>query len=368
MNIGIIFGTRPEVIKIAPVYCYFKEKGENVTLISTGQHESMLDEALNVFKLVPDIKLKIERKDNSLEELTNELVKKITEVIKSNKFDIVLVQGDTTTAFIGALIAFYNQIPVGHIEAGLRTDNIYGPFPEEVNRRLIGQIATFHFAPTEKAFENLLKNGVEKSKIILTGNTVVDAIHLNKKINKLELDKISTDKKLKEQKYIILTMHRRESIPEGVISALTGIKMFCKKYPEVKVIYPVHLNKKLREITVMQKEMWEGIEFIEPLNYKELAAYIKNSLFVMTDSGGIQEEAPSYSKYTLILRDETERQEIVNEGIGFLVGTDSEKIFNEMERLYLSQDMHKEMKNPYGDGDASKKIYEAVTKLYIEKK
>ncbi|MGL5055567.1 MAG: non-hydrolyzing UDP-N-acetylglucosamine 2-epimerase [Fusobacteriaceae bacterium] len=367
MKIGIIFGTRPEVIKIAPVYYYFKEKGEEVTLISTGQHDLMLDEALNVFKLIPNIKLKIERKDSSLEELTIELVKKISEVIKNNEFDVVLVQGDTTTAFIGALIAFYNHIPVGHIEAGLRTDNIYGPFPEEVNRRLIGQIASFHFAPTEKACENLLKNGVKKSRIILTGNTVVDAIYLNKEINKLELDKIATNQKLKEQKYIILTMHRRESIPEGVISALTGIKMFCKKYPEVKVVYPVHLNKKLREITVMKKKLWEGIEFIEPLNYKELAAYVKNSLFVMTDSGGIQEEAPSYNKYTLILREETERQEIVSEGIGVLVGTDSEKIFNEMEKLYLTKDKHKEMKNPYGNGDASKKIYEAITKLYAKK-
>ena len=368
MNIGIIFGTRPEVIKIAPVYYYFKEKGENVTLISTGQHEAMLDEALNVFKLVPDIKLKIERKDNSLEELTNELINKITEVIKSNKFDIILVQGDTTTAFVGALIAFYNQIPVGHIEAGLRTDNIYGPFPEEVNRRLIGQIASFHFAPTKKSFENLVKNGVEKDKITLTGNTVVDAIYLNKNINKLELDKITKDQSLKEKKYIVLTMHRRESIPDGVISALTGIKIFCKKYPEVEVIYPVHLNKKLREITVMQKERWEGIKFIEPLNYKELAAYIKDSLFVMTDSGGIQEEAPSYGKYTLILRDETERQEIVDEGLGFIVGTDSSKIFQEMERLYLANNAPKEMKNPYGDGEASKKIYEAITEGYLEKK
>lgn len=363
MNIGIIFGTRPEAIKIAPIYYYLKEQGENVILIGTGQHETMLRESLESFKIDLQINLKLQRNDNSLEELTYTLLKEIGGELKKLKLDLILVQGDTTSAFVGALLGFYSKIPVGHIEAGLRTDNIYAPFPEEVNRRLIGQIATYHLAPTEKAVKNLLESGIKKENIALVGNTVIDALILNQKINKEKIEYIEKENNLKIKKYILMTMHRRESIPNGVITVLKGAKKFLEKYQDIELIYPVHKNEKLRELTMMNKEKWGGIKFIEPLNYIEISAYLKNAIFVMTDSGGIQEEAPSYNKYTLILRDETERQEIVESGIGILAGVETEKIFKEMDKLYkivLEEKEEIKLINPYGNGTSSIKIYDFI--------
>lgn len=362
MRVAIIFGTRPEAIKIAPVYHTLKNAKIDVKMISTGQHKEMLYQVLDLFNIKPDYELEIMKEGQGLSELTSRLIEKIERVIKKEKFDFILVQGDTTSAFIGALVGFYNKIPIGHIEAGLRTGDIYSPFPEEANRKLIGNIAKVHFAPTEVNVTNLVKEGYNKDTILKVGNTVIDALYWVKKNKSPDLDKIREKYKLKDKKYILMTMHRRENWGYPMREALKGVRKYLEENKEFYLVFPMHLNPLVRKDIEGELEGFDRKILIDPLEYLEFISIMDGSHFIMTDSGGIQEEAPSLGKPTLILRDTTERPEAIEAGTAKLVGTSSAKIYKYMKLLEgeLYQKMSK-ANNPYGDGETSKKIL-----MYIE--
>ena len=357
MKIGLIFGTRPEAIKMAPVYHTLKKNGINVKVISTGQHKEMLYQVLELFEIKPDYELSIMKKGQGLSELTSRLMKKVDDVIKNEGFDFVLVQGDTTSAFIGALSGFYNKIPVGHIEAGLRTGNLYSPFPEEANRKLIGNIAKVHFAPTSVNVENLIKEGYNKKDILKVGNTVIDALHWVKEKKSSDLEIIREKYELTNKKYILMTMHRRENWGQPMREVLKGIKKYLESNDELYLVVPMHMNPIVRDIIYDELKELERKVLIEPLEYLEFISIMDGAQYIMTDSGGVQEEAPSLGKPTLILRDTTERPEAIDAGTAILVGTSSEKIYKYMK--LLEGDLYCKMSNannPYGDGKTAEKI------------
>ncbi|MGL4508682.1 non-hydrolyzing UDP-N-acetylglucosamine 2-epimerase [Cetobacterium sp.] len=357
MKIALIFGTRPEAIKMAPVYHTLKKNNIDVKVISTGQHKEMLYQVLNLFEIEPDYELKIMKEGQNLSELTSRLVEKLENVIKKEKFDFILVQGDTTSAFVGALVGFYNKVPIGHIEAGLRTGDIYSPFPEEANRKLIGNIAKVHFAPTSINVNNLLKEGYNKESILEIGNTVIDALYWVKKNKSSDLEQIREKYNLKDKKYILMTMHRRENWGKPMRDALKGIRKYLEENKELYLVFPMHLNPTVRKVIKEELDRFERKILIEPLEYLEFISIMDGSHFIMTDSGGVQEEAPSLGKPTLVLRDTTERPEAIEAGTAKLVGTSSENIYNFMK--LLEGDLYKEMSrtnNPYGDGKTSEKI------------
>ncbi len=356
--VSIIIGTRPEAIKLAQVYLTLKLcKKINLRLILTGQHTDLVNQVLNIFEISADNNLNLMKKNQSLEYLTQGIMEGLSDEFKKYPPNLLLVQGDTTTAFVSSLFAFYNKIPIGHLEAGLRTDNLYSPYPEEANRRLISQIATIHFAPTEKAKNNLIINGINKN-IFITGNTVIDSLLKTLKT----IDKIPKFAK-ENEKLILVTIHRRENQGEKLKNIATSLKKIINEFSDVRLLLPLHPNPKIRETLIDYLNNEDRINLVEPLDYKSLIAAMNESYLLLTDSGGLQEEAPTLGKPILVLRENTERQEIIESGGGILVGTDSNSILKEVKSLLQNKSKYERMSNisnPYGDGKASKRILEII--------
>ena len=393
----LVFGTRPEAIKMAPLAIELKQRKEDFETIVcvTGQHREMLDQVLRIFDIKPEYDLNIMRQGQDLYDITARVLTGMRDILKEVNPDVVLVHGDTTTSTAAALAAFYQQIPVGHVEAGLRTHNIYSPWPEEMNRQLTGRIATYHFAPTPLSRQNLLDEGVDDGKITVTGNTVIDALHI-------VVQKLKADSKLRRQvaatllgsgydiarlnervnskssnsksrRLVLITGHRRENFGEGFIRMVTAMKDLALKYPDVDFVYPMHLNPNVRKPIAqvfsqssnrkIVNSKFPNFFFIEPLEYLEFVYLMERSTIVLTDSGGIQEEAPSLGKPVLVMRDTTERPEAVTAGTVKLVGTDYDAIVQNASQLLDDQQAYNAMShavNPYGDGLASKRIAEKL--------
>ena len=380
----LVFGTRPEAIKMAPLVKEFQKRpNEFQTIVCvTGQHREMLDQVLHIFEITPDYDLNIMKQGQDLYDVTARVLLGMRDVLKEIQPDVVLVHGDTTTSTAAALAAFYQQIPVGHVEAGLRTHNIYSPWPEEMNRQLTGRLATYHFAPTPLSRQNLLSEGVQESHIIVTGNTVIDALYMV--VDKIKRDKVldaELEKLLKQSGYdvnrlsagkklVLITGHRRENFGDGFISMCRAIKTLTEKYPEVDFIYPMHLNPNVRKpIHEVFGEDLSGLGnmfFIEPLEYLSFVYLMEKSTIVLTDSGGIQEEAPGLGKPVLVMRDTTERPEALEAGTVKLVGTDYDKIIKEVSALIEDREYYDRMSkavNPYGDGKACQRITDRLMQL-----
>ena len=377
-NMMLVFGTRPEAIKMSPLVKEFQkypEKFETIVCV-TGQHREMLDQVLRIFDIQPDYDLNIMKQGQDLYDVTARVLTGMRDVLKETRPDIVLVHGDTTTSTAAALAAFYQQIPVGHIEAGLRTHNIYSPWPEEVNRQITGRIATYHFAPTSLSKDNLLQEGISGEQIIV-GNTVIDALYMvvekikNDGILSCELEKVlkasgyDISRLSDGRKLVLITGHRRENFGDGFISMCKAIKSLSEKYPEVDFVYPMHLNPNVRKPIheVFGESQRANLFFIEPLEYLSFVYLMEKSAIVLTDSGGIQEEAPGLGKPVLVMRDTTERPEALEAGTVKLVGTDYDKIVNEVSGLLDSQEYYEKMSkaiNPYGDGKACSRIVKAL--------
>ena len=383
-KIMLVFGTRPEAIKMAPLVKEFQKRpNEFQTIVCvTGQHREMLDQVLHIFEITPDYDLNIMKQGQDLYDVTARVLLGMRDVLKEAKPDVVLVHGDTTTSTAAALAAFYQQIPVGHVEAGLRTHNIYSPWPEEMNRQLTGRLATYHFAPTPLSRQNLLSEGVQESHITVTGNTVIDALYMV--VDKIKRDKAldaELEKLLKQSGYdvnrlndgkklVLITGHRRENFGDGFISMCRAIKTLTEKYPEVDFIYPMHLNPNVRKpIHEVFGEDLSGLGnmfFIEPLEYLSFVYLMEKSTIVLTDSGGIQEEAPGLGKPVLVMRDTTERPEALEAGTVKLVGTDYDKIIKEVSALIEDRAYYDRMSkavNPYGDGKACQRITDRLMQL-----
>ena len=380
-KVMLVFGTRPEAIKMAPLVKKFQEYPNDFETIVcvTGQHREMLDQVLNIFDIKPDYDLNIMKQGQDLYDVTARVLTGMRDVLKESQPDVVLVHGDTTTSTAAALAAFYQQIPVGHVEAGLRTHNIYSPWPEEMNRQITGRIATYHFAPTPLSKQNLLTEAVKEADIHVTGNTVIDALYW-------VVDKIKNDKALDSElntllveagydvnrladgkKLVLITGHRRENFGDGFINMCSAIKSLTEKYPEVDFVYPMHLNPNVRKpIHEVFGEDLKGLGnmfFIEPLEYLSFVYLMEKSTIVLTDSGGIQEEAPGLGKPVLVMRDTTERPEALEAGTVKLVGTNYDKIVNEVSALLDNEAYYNEMSravNPYGDGLACERIVNAL--------
>lgn len=374
-KIMLVFGTRPEAIKMCPLVKEFQKHSEefNTVVCVTGQHREMLDQVLTIFDVKPDYDLNIMKQGQDLTDVTARVLTGLRDVFKECRPDVVLVHGDTTTSTAGALAAFYAQIPVGHVEAGLRTHNIYSPWPEEMNRQITGRIATYNFSPTPLSEKNLLEEKAH-GDIYVTGNTVIDALHL-------VVDKLKNDDALaKEQeeilskagydvtrlkdgkKLVLITGHRRENFGDGFIRMVTAMKGLSEKYPDVDFVYPMHLNPNVRKPIheVFGEDLTRpNFFFIEPLQYLEFVYLMEKSTIVLTDSGGIQEEAPGLGKPVLVMRDTTERPEALASGTVHLVGTDYDKIINEVSTLLENDSAYEKMSkavNPYGDGKACARI------------
>lgn len=375
-RVMLVFGTRPEAIKMCPLVKEFqKHSDEFETIVCvTGQHREMLDQVLNIFEVKPDFDLNIMKQGQDLHDVTARVLTGMRDVFKECKPDVVLVHGDTTTSTAAALAAFYQQIPVGHVEAGLRTHNIYSPWPEEMNRQITGRIASYNFSPTPLSESNL-KEEKAQGEIYVTGNTVIDALHMV--VNKLKNDESLAKEQegiLKKagydvnrladgRKLVLITGHRRENFGEGFIHMVTAIKDLKNKYPDVDFVYPMHLNpnvrKPIHEVFGEDLSNLENMFFIEPLQYLEFVYLMEKATIVLTDSGGIQEEAPGLGKPVLVMRDTTERPEALASGTVHLVGTDYQKIMDEVSTLLEDENAYEKMSkavNPYGDGKACERI------------
>lgn len=366
-KIMIVFGTRPEVIKLAPVILELKKYSSQVKpiTVTTAQHREMLDQILRIFNLKPDYDLNIMKADQSLFDVASTALIKFEAILKKVNPDMVVIQGDTTTSFITGLAAYFLKIPIGHVEAGLRTHDKYHPFPEEMNRRLIGAIADIHFAPTWTSFKNLMRENVEKTKIFVTGNTVIDALLMTVKKAKnlsIQSEKIAVEymKGIDFSKKIILvTAHRRESFGKPFESICRAIKTLSESYSDIEIIYPVHLNPNVRKVVNRILKNKDRVHLIPPLGYKSFVDLMNRSHIILTDSGGIQEEAPSLGKPVLVMRNCTERPEAIQAGTVKLVGTDEKKILRETRNLLENEDEYEKMANavnPYGDGKAARRI------------
>lgn len=380
-TVMLVFGTRPEAIKMAPLVKAFQAASDSFrTLVCvTGQHREMLDQVLHIFDIQPDYDLNIMKQGQDLYDVTSRVLLGLREVLKEARPDVVLVHGDTTTSTAAALAAFYAQIPVGHVEAGLRTHNIYSPWPEEMNRQLTGRMATWHFAPTPLSRQNLLAENVAEAQITVTGNTVIDALYW-------VVDKIKNDASLSQQldaelqragydverlsggrKLVLITGHRRENFGDGFIHMCTAIKDLTQRYPQVDFVYPMHLNpnvrKPIHEVFGQDLSGLGNMFFIEPLEYLSFVHLMEKSHIVLTDSGGIQEEAPGLGKPVLVMRDTTERPEALTAGTVKLVGTDYDKIVSGVSTLLDDEAAYQAMSravNPYGDGKACGRIVETL--------
>ena len=378
-KIMLVFGTRPEAIKMCPLVKEFQkhpEEFETVVCV-TGQHREMLDQVLQIFDVKPDYDLNIMKQGQDLYDVTARVLVGMRDILDTVKPDVVLVHGDTTTSMAAAMAAFYRQIPVGHVEAGLRTHNLYSPWPEEMNRQVTGRIAEYDFAPTPLSRQNLLDEGVSEEKITVTGNTVIDALHwvvenVMKKGYAPE-DPLVASLPQDDRRMVLITGHRRENFGEGFISMCTAIRDLARKYPEVDFVYPMHLNpnvrKPIREVFGMEisqqarNDKGRNLFFIEPLDYLDFVYLMSRSYIVLTDSGGIQEEAPGLGKPVLVMRDTTERPEALDAGTVRLVGADYDKIVNEVSALLDDRNHYEAMShavNPYGDGKACPRIVEKL--------
>lgn len=380
-KVMLVFGTRPEAIKMAPLVKEFQRYAEefDTVVCVSGQHRELLDQVLSIFDIVPDYDLHVMKQGQDLYDITSRVLLGMRDVLCESKPDVVLVHGDTTTSMAAALAAFYQQIPVGHVEAGLRTHNIYSPWPEEMNRLITGRIATYNFAPTQLSRQNLLNEAVKDDSIFVTGNTVIDALHW-------VVDKIREENTLSQslaeelcrggydtsrlangKKLVLITGHRRENFGEGFLQMCRAIKTLTERYPEVDFVYPMHLNPNVRKpIHEVFGEKLDGLKnmfFIEPLEYLSFVFLMEKAHIVLTDSGGIQEEAPGLGKPVLVMRDTTERPEAVEAGTVRLVGTDYDAIVDNVSTLLDNQDVYNRMSqavNPYGDGYACSRIVEAL--------
>ena len=379
----LVFGTRPEAIKMAPLVKEFQARASEFETIVcvTGQHREMLKQVLELFGIKPDYDLEIMKEGQDLYDVTTRVLLGMREVLKKTKPDVVLIHGDTTTSTAAALAAFYQQIPVGHVEAGLRTHNIYSPWPEEMNRQLTGRMASYHFAPTELSRKNLLAEGIATDRIFITGNTVIDALQqvvtqvkgdseLYKEVA-LKLLQFGYDVNRLEagRRLVLITGHRRENFGEGFLNICRAIQTLSKRFPEVDFVYPMHLNPNVRKpIHEVFDDNLGGLDnlfFIEPLEYLQFVTLMDRSSIVLTDSGGIQEEAPGLGKPVLVMRDTTERPEAVKAGTVKLVGTDYNQIVDNVEKLLTDNAAYAEMSranNPYGDGKACSYIADALTR------
>lgn len=355
-KIMLVFGTRPEAIKMCPLVKELKTRKNVETVVCvTGQHREMLNQVLNCFNVVPDYNLDIMKDNQTLFDITNNIISKIKVVLEEVKPDVVLVHGDTTTTFVTALCAFYMQIPIGHVEAGLRTYNIYSPYPEEFNRQATSIIAKYNFAPTEMSKQNLINEGKKEETIYVTGNTAIDALKttVRKDYKHQILEWVGNDK------LIVLTAHRRENLGKTLENMFKAIKRIVEEEKNIKVIYPVHRNPIVQETAKRILGDNKRIKLIEPLEVLDFHNFLAKSYLILTDSGGIQEEAPSLGKPVLVMRDTTERPEGIKAGTLKLVGTDTEKIYNELKILLNNKEEYEKMskaQNPYGDGFASEKI------------
>ncbi|MDA3890968.1 MAG: UDP-N-acetylglucosamine 2-epimerase (non-hydrolyzing) [Salinivirgaceae bacterium] len=375
-KILLVFGTRPEAIKMAPVVKEFQKDKVNfdTKVCVTGQHREMLDQVLEIFDIKPEYDLNIMKAGQDLYDVTSRVVLGMRDVLSEFKPDIVFVHGDTTTSSMTALAAYYQQIPVAHVEAGLRTHNIYSPWPEEINRQMTGRIATYNFAPTSLSKENLLKENIEEDSIYVTGNTVIDALQIVS-------EKLDSDKSLKAEiqttldaefkneiniesdKFLLITGHSRENFGQGFLNICEAIGEIANKYPDVHLIYPVHLNPNVQKPVYELLGEYKNVHLIEPQQYLPFVYLMSKSYIVLTDSGGIQEEAPGLGKPVLVMRDTTERPEAMDAGTVRLVGTDKDLIVKEVTELIDNKDAYQKMSkahNPYGDGKASEKIIKAL--------
>ena len=385
-KIMLVFGTRPEAIKMCPLVKEFQKYPNDFETIVcvTGQHREMLDQVLKIFEVTPDYDLNIMKQGQDLYDVTARVLTGMRDILKATRPDVVLVHGDTTTSTAAALAAFYQQIPVGHVEAGLRTHNIYSPWPEEMNRQITGRIATYNFAPTPLSEKNL-KEEKAQGQIFVTGNTVIDALHMV--VSKLKSDKALADNQIKVladagydvtrldsgKKLVLITGHRRENFGEGFISMVTAMKDLSEKYPDVDFVYPMHLNPNVRKPIreVFGDDLTRpNFFFIEPLQYLEFVYLMEKSTVVLTDSGGIQEEAPGLGKPVLVMRDTTERPEALKSGTVHLVGTNHDLIVNEVGTLLDDENAYEKMSkavNPYGDGKACDRIVRALNGEVVDR-
>ena len=378
-KILIVFGTRPEAIKMAPLVKEFQEYSDifDTKVCVTAQHREMLDQVLDLFEITPDYDLNIMKRGQDLYDITANVLLGMKEVLDDFKPDVVLVHGDTTTTSATALAAFYQKIKVGHVEAGLRTYDIYSPWPEEANRQITGVLANYHFAPTQRSKENLLQENKEEENLLVTGNTVIDALFLtldkiksNDKLRK----KIETDllnelhKEVLESRFILVTGHRRENFGQGFINICKALHQIAVENPAINIVYPVHLNPNVQKPVKELLSDVENIYLIEPLQYESFVYMMDRSYMIITDSGGVQEEAPSLGKPVLVMRDTTERPEALEAGTVKLVGTDKEKIVKETQKLLddrLAYESMAQAHNPYGDGKASERIVDFLKKVVV---
>ena len=355
-KVMLVFGTRPEAIKMCPLVNELKKREELQTIVCvTGQHRQMLDQVLEAFRVVPDYDLSIMKDKQTLFDVTVNILERIKAVLDTEKPDVVLVHGDTSTTFVTALACFYLQIPVGHVEAGLRTYNLYSPYPEEFNRQAVSIIAKYNFAPTELSRDNLLKEGKNPESIYVTGNTAIDAL-------KTTVHEDYTHPELKwaeDSRLIMLTAHRRENLGKPMHNMFRAIRRVMDEHPDVKAIYPIHMNPLVRQAADEELGDCDRVRIIEPLDVLDFHNFLARSYLILTDSGGIQEEAPSLGKPVLVMRDTTERPEGIKAGTLKLVGTDEEVIYNEFKRLLMDKKAYESMShasNPYGDGHACERI------------
>lgn len=368
IKVMTVFGTRPEAIKMAPVVLELTKHPEYIKPIVavTAQHREMLDQVLNLFKITPDHDLDIMSQGQTLFDITCRAMQGLNLAMAQEKPDIVLVHGDTTTTFAGALAAFYHQITVGHVEAGLRTGNKYSPFPEEMNRKLTGSVTDLHFAPTQTARHNLLAENIKEDSIFVTGNTVIDAL-----LKTVDSDYQFTDQLLAKINYskrvILVTTHRRENLGEPMRHVYQALRKIVTEYDDVEIVFPVHKNPKVREVVNSELGGLPMVHLIDPLDYQPFANLLARSYLVLTDSGGIQEEAPALGKPVLVLRDTTERPEAIDAGTVKLIGTDKDRVYAETKLLLDNKAEYQRMAaacNPYGDGQSSRRIVEAILWKY----
>jgi UDP-N-acetylglucosamine 2-epimerase (non-hydrolysing) len=373
IKVFVVFGTRPEAIKMAPVVQQLQQHPEITCVVCvTAQHRQMLDQVLHLFHITPDYDLDIMKAQQALPDLTAQMLQKLSPILQAEQPDVVLVHGDTTTTFVGALAAFYQRIAVAHVEAGLRTHNLYSPWPEEANRKLTGVLAQLHFAPTSQARQHLLAEQVSDAHIVVTGNTVIDALlQINQQLDQQQLTPtLDFSFMQQDRRMVLITGHRRENFGQGFESICLAIAQLSRLHPEVDWVYPVHLNPQVRQPVYALLAGLDNVHLIEPQEYVPFVALMRRSYFILTDSGGIQEEAPALGKPVLLMRDTTERPEAVQAGTVRLVGTQAEQIIEAADQLLTDPACYQRMSlahNPYGDGHAAQQIVETLIARFARK-
>lgn len=369
IKVMTVFGTRPEAIKMAPIVLELRKHPDTIlpVVAVTAQHREMLDQVLHLFHIDPNHDLDIMAAGQTLFDITSRAMMGLDKVLAEEKPDIVLVHGDTTTTFAGALAAYYHQITVGHVEAGLRTHNKYSPFPEEMNRKLTGAIADLHFAPTSTSEANLLAESVDRGNIFVTGNTVIDALHHTVSDDFQFDDELLQRIDFKHKRIVLVTTHRRENLGEPMRHVYKALKQLTEEFGDVEVVFPVHKNPKVREVVNEELGGLAKVHLIDPLDYEPFANLMHRAYLILTDSGGVQEEAPALGKPVLVLRDTTERPEAVEAGTVKLIGTDRDRVYEEAKRLLVDEEEYHRMAescNPYGDGHAAERIIQAILYHY----